>query len=224
MKRYPEILNQDFFSQELLDDEDVFLAYAHSERLQNPYYCGAGCHSVALFGLLSKFSDRLRGDAALMFEAAEHMGTDAILRHLSMGLAGDCVFAKELVTMMEVASDETLKFFTGSVRANRGVVLALVRKNGRCLRDADDVLKCDCEILRAACENNASALVFSVPNSLAQRQIVEDKDAIMDIFSRWPDQIATGDPQVYPMLPATLKLDWDIVVAARRDWKPVSAG
>jgi len=204
-------LDQDFFSEELLDDKDLFLAYAHSERLQDPNYCGAGFHS--LFYFLSQFSKRLRGDAALMFEAAELMGAYAILPHLSECLKSDCFFAKELVKIMEEAPDYTLKFFKRRVRANRGVVLALVRKNGRCLRDADDALKCDCEILRAACENNASALVFSVPNSLAQRQIVENKDAIMDIFSRWPRHISC-DPQMYQMLPATLKLDWDIVVAA----------
>jgi len=219
VKKYPEILMQDVLPGELLDDEELFFAYLHSDRLKylnRPNRVGAGCYGDTFGTLLSKFSDRIRGNAALMLEAAKNIKKNAVLDHFSEGLAGDCVFAKELVTLLdETPKDDALSRFADPVRANREIVLALVQKNGRCLQDASEDLKCDNEILRLACKENASALLFAVPDSRAWCQLGKDKEFLMDVFSRWPRKLP-GEPQLYRMISALLKLDLDIVVAAHK--------
>ena len=186
VKQYPEILKQDVLPGELLDDEELFLAYLHSKRLKDPDRVGAGC-DVNTFGtLLSKFSEGIRGNAALMLKAAKHIKKNAVLDHFSEGLAGDCIFAKELVSLLDgTPKDDALSRFADPVRANREIVLALVQKNGRCLQYASQELKCDEEILRAACKDNASALLFAVPGSQACCG-ARTRMFLMDVFSRWP--------------------------------------
>ena len=216
VKKYPEILKQDVLSGELLDDEELFFAYLHSDRLKFPTRVGAGCDGDIFGTLLSKFSDGIRGNAALMLEAAKHIKKNAILDHFSERLAGDCIFAKELVALLDgTPKDDALTRFADPVRANREIVLALVQKNGRCLQDASQELKCDDEILRAACKDNASALLFADPDSRAWCQLGKDKEFLMDVFSRWPCKLP-GEPQLYRMVSAPLKLDQDIVVAAHK--------
>jgi len=218
VNRYPEIMINGWFPEDLFDNEEFFLAYVHSGRLKDPCVVGAGCNFDTLSHLLlSKFSERIRGSAAHMLEAAQHMRqTNAVLEHFAEGLADDCTFAKRLVdTLQETPKDHALSRFAAPVRISRDVVLALVRKNGRCLQDADTAFKGDIEIVRTACKNAASALVFVAPNSQAQRQLGKDRDFIMDVLSRWPFN-HPGHPQLYNMLSPTLKIDRDVIVAARK--------
>lgn len=212
LKQYPKILEQDVLVKALLDDPDVFLAFMHSDKLV------AHLH----FGLLSKFSNGIRGDATLMLQAAKHLNATTVLARFSNTLAGNCTFAQKLANALHEQAqsastrpkDRMLKRFTESVCSNKQIVLRLVQTNGRCLQDADPSLKCDLGIIRAACDNNASALVFAA--SKTQRQLGKDLNFVMDIFNRWP-KYAQGDPKLYGQLPKTLKLDRNVIVAAHKD-------
>jgi hypothetical protein len=179
LKVYPRLLEQDVLTEALLDDPDICLAYVYSEKLSEHH-----------FGLLSKFSERIRGNAGLMLQAAKQLSAIVVLDRFSETLAGNLNFARRLVLTLEFQDqstppdDRVLGRFNESIRSRKEIVLSLVRTNGRCLQDADPSLKRDLEVVCTACENNASALIFAA--SSAQRRLGKDKVFVMDIFSRWP--------------------------------------
>lgn len=210
LKQYPRILEQDVLTEALLDDRDVFLAFLNSKKLKANY-----------FGLLSKFSARIRGNASLMLQAAKQLNAIVVLDRFPERLAGNCNFARKLVDALQQAqstsarpNEHALGRFNESVRSQKQIVLGMVQMNGRCLQDADSSLKRDLQVVRAACENNASALVFAA--SSCQRKLGKDKDFIMDIFSRWPAG-TPGEQSLYKQLAKTLKHDRDVIVAAHKD-------
>ena len=97
-------------------------------------------------------------------------------------------------------------------------MLALVHKNGICLKDADEALKGDVEVVRAACKQNAAAILHCAPGPI-QQSLIRDKDFMVDIFSRWPcrdTELCGRGGELYTMLSADMKLDHDIVFAAYR--------
>lgn len=187
--RYPEVLLQSGFPKQILDDADVFRAYLDSDRNKAlPPDIENDRSSRERFERLSReFGDSIRGNAKLMLEAARFMSTPVVFEYFSTSLLSEEItFALELAASSEAKPpNNALERFSVNVRANRAAVLAIVQRNGVCLKDADDALKSDVAIIRAACKDNALAFNYSLPGP-ARELLIGDEEFMLNIFSRWP--------------------------------------
>jgi hypothetical protein len=93
------------------------------------------------------------------------------------------------------------------------VVLASVRKNGLCLKDASDALRQNEDIVREACINRALALRHCAPGPTSQR-LAGDKSFMLNIFA-WLQDSRDSEPRIWEMLSPSLKNDRDLVLAAQ---------
>jgi len=162
--------------------------------------------------LIRLFSARLRAKAELLLKAAKHIQHGVIFAHFSEELSDDCSFALQLAKLTEMVPDTALERFSDRVKANREVVLTLVQKNGLCLKDADEALKSDPDLVRAACRQNGTAILHCAPEM--RQAFGGDKDFMLEhVFRKWHWRVP-GNTELYKHLSATLKLDRDIIVAA----------
>jgi len=133
---------------------------------------------------------------------------------LSPSLSDNAAFAKRLVAFAGNVPADALGHFSSRTRANHEVVLAFVQMNGLCLKDADQTLKNDETIVRAACEQNSAAIRHIAPSGSTRRLLLHDKDFMVGIFSRWhPEE----EPDIFHLMRNELKIDRDIVVAANKN-------
>ena len=214
VRAYPEVLLQaHVLPASFLDDVHVVRAYLQSERLTKAPPIGRRVLRVT--GLLGQFSVGVRGNAALMLEACAHSNT--VCDHFAESLSDNGSFAQMLVEATKAPPNHTLRRFSRQVRNNRKVVLALVQKNGACLKDASVSLRGDYEIVRAACQSRPRALMDSA--NPARQTLVRDRKFVLDIFSRLtisPNRPFGRHPKLFAMLHSVLKQDREIVVAAHR--------
>jgi Domain of unknown function (DUF4116) len=96
------------------------------------------------------------------------------------------------------------------VRSDPAAVLAFVRKNGLCLKDASETLRQNEEIVRTACRNHPLAVLYCEPGP-TYRRLGGDKSFMLDIF----DRLTSREPRIWEMLAPYLKHNSDIVVAAQ---------
>ena len=213
---YPEVLQQEGFPAKVFDAETVFLAFINSERLKTALderWRGVGDSrrdaATCIRNIVGKFSERIRGNANLMLKAAEQKAN--VFDHISKSLENNWIFAVRLADCAQEVPEDALGLFGERVQGNRQVVLAFVRRNGMCLKDATMPQRGDNEIVRAACENKADALAFCAPGRTKQ-MLGRDKTFMLDIFSR----LRCSDSALWKMLSQTLKADPDLVVAAHQ--------
>ena len=218
--RYPEVLLQNDLPTEMLDDVAVFYAYWNSERRMYLLYPDGidlydSTKRERFEKLLARFGTEIRGSAELMLKAAKQMRSPVVFEYFAESLSDDSSFALELAKLTNQVPKNALERFSDRVKANRDIVLVLVQKNGLCLKDADEALKSDVEVVRAACKENVAAMVHCAPRPI-QQSLLRDKDFMLNIFSRWPccDPLSHHGCEVYNMLSEDLKLDHDIVIHA----------
>jgi len=199
VKLWPKILLQDVLTRGMLADEDVFFAFLESDHVEGRF--------------LSKFSDtKIRGNATCMLEAAKTLGP-VVLGHISKPLLTNLyVVTKIIESLHSVPPSNAFDFFSDLARYSKIVALALVRKNGLCLRDVDKSLH-DTEMVRTACQQNPAALSHCLSDSV-KRTLGGDKAFMLDIFFRL--RANCGDPVLYRMLSAVNKLDCELIAAAYR--------
>ena len=218
LNQCPKVLDQDGIPEEFFNDEEVFRAYIQSPRSR---------WSSSFDVSVEKFSAGIRGNADLMLEAAKQGFVEGVCRHLDESLRDDCCFATRLAETAAFCYCLTLDGFSERVRANPEVVLAFVRRNGRCFFDAAESLRGNQEIVRAACtacshwNGLAKEILLSAAGPVRQ-QLGQDRDFMMGIFAKLynecgrRDEQDRGDPRLFRMLSENLKLDRDVMVAANR--------
>ena len=216
LDRYPEVLKQDVLPKELLDDKDVFRAFIGSPRTDYE----------AISDLLQKFSAGIRGNADLMLDAAKISCT--VFDHFDGELSEDRSFAVRLVVSAKPSRytypakipSNALERFAVPVRSDPDVVLAFVRRNGLCLKDAVEALQGDEEIVRAACANEAEA-IFHCTAETTRRQLGSDRAFMQGLLGGIYRHCTSfseqhGNPDLYRMLSDDLKLDREIIAAAQK--------
>lgn len=205
VKLWPKILLQNVLTQEILADKDVFGAFLDSDQVKSPRVSqkNRGC-------FLSKFcGTKIRGNATCMLEAAKTLGP-VVLGNLSKPLRASPYVATKLIDSLDSVPPNAKELFSGFARYSKNVGLALVRKNGLCLRHLDKSLH-NTQMVRTACQQNPAALAHCLSDS-AKRTLGGDKAFMLDIFSRlWR---SFGDPALYEMLSAVNKLDYELITAA----------
>jgi hypothetical protein len=179
--RYPEILILDVLPAELLDDIDVFRAYLTSKRLHK-YRLDA---ADAMWNLVGKFSEGIRDDAKLMLEAAAGAWQQkaTVYDRFSASLKDDTSFVLKLVAQSETIPIHALKPFSDRVRSDPAAVLAFVRKNGCCLKDASEAVRQNEDIVREACNKWALSLLHCEPGP-TNRRLGSDKSFMLHILER----------------------------------------
>lgn len=188
LKRYPELLNQAVISTAFLDDSGVFLTYCHSERHKNPRLRGAGCSRLEdLSNLVSKFSARIRGDQELMIEATKRLKPNVVFQQFDKKLSKDGKFAEALLASYgqnkERPPENFLERFARFLRADTNLVRRLLELNGRCLKHGSWVVKSDVEMVKIACRNNSSAIVFALGLATTSEY---DKTFLLNALTAWP--------------------------------------
>jgi Domain of unknown function (DUF4116) len=210
VNRYPEILMQHVLPAEVFDDTGVFRAYVNSKRMQ----VFTSRAAFIMENLVGKFSERIRENPELMLEAAGALKyAAAVYNHFSASLEDDSSFALRLVDRCEAIPDHALSRFSDGVRSDPAAVLAFVRKNGLCLKDASEALRQNEEIVREACKNHSSALRHCAPGP-TKRRLGGDKSFMLDIFAGLRASLER-EPRLWKMLSPPLKHDRDLVVAAQ---------
>jgi len=117
-------------------------------------------------------------------------------------------------TLRRYTVPDALAFFLDPVKENRAIVLAAVRKNVRCFKDAANSLKRDADFVRTACHQNSFLVFGDHPLQHADPAVLQELSRdITFIMSHWPSY---KPPALFSSLVNVdgLMLDWDASVWA----------
>jgi hypothetical protein len=200
---YPECLYEASLSEELLADEDVFVAALKIPRT---------FHTESHEAFLQKFAGVLRANYNLIVQhACETMPFHLIVRVAAKRLHDNGKFLLNLLEKVETVPDDALSAASDRLRDTHRIVAEYVRYNGHNLRYASKRLRGHMQTVRIACRSTPIVLLES-PREV--REILRKDLAFM--VKMITDSKSNPDLvwRLWCLCPQELKGSQDVVLAA----------